>query len=110
MPIQNLIKKQKELDIANQKLATKMKQAEYAEKEVNRWKDDKYIIAYARSHFGLIFPGEMTMHVSDPDSAGNELDLEVFNHEETDNTKELQRKFNEYKIPWYERIANSFNS
>jgi hypothetical protein len=107
-PFQNVLKEQKNLDHLNLMLEKKESEKIYWEGEKARWDDDKFIIAYARENYGLIMPGELSMHVLQPDSVGTDKDLENFDVKTREDLTITQKQFNEYKIPWYERLEGAF--
>lgn len=107
-PVQSVIKAQKELDASNKELLMVQKQKEYVIGEANRWNDNNFVIAWSREHYGLIMPGELSMHVIDADGVGNAKDLENFTQKDYDELTASQKKFEEYKQPWYAKIAKAF--
>jgi cell division protein FtsB len=110
-PIRNYFREQSRLAELKGQLSLAEQEREYYEGEVARWSDDKFIIAYAREHYALIMPGEMAMHIADPDSAGNAKDLNDFSGvKKADLDQALALSMQKYKTPWYERIAKSMQS
>jgi cell division protein FtsB len=108
-PIRNYFREQANLNILQEQLERAQDEQDYYRNEAVRWSDDKFIIAYAREHYAMIMPGELAMHVIDPNTAGTDKDLFDFNSQKRQQLDaQLAQSLRELKMPWYERIRNSF--
>lgn len=106
-PVRNDLREQKKLSDLQKEYDIAIKEQNYYNGENARRTDDHFVLTYAREHYALVLPGEMAMHITDPENAGTDLDLNNFEEQEKQILTQAQKEFEQYKTPWYERIQGA---
>ncbi|MDR1861630.1 MAG: hypothetical protein LBQ41_01215 [Candidatus Ancillula sp.] len=107
-PVRNNFQERKNLESIKKQLELANADNEHWKQEAARQSDSNFIISYAREHFALIMPSELAMHVADPENAGHEYDLNNYAQKENEILTQQQREFEQYRVPWYERLTKVF--
>ncbi|NMM96433.1 septum formation initiator [Bifidobacterium sp. DSM 109960] len=78
--------------------ASLIAQKKELENDIARWDDKSYVAAQARERLGFVFPGELSVHVLNPQAVtGKESDKASKNSESE-----------EQKLPWYSELSYAF--
>jgi cell division protein FtsB len=109
-PVRNYFIEAEHVSSLNSELKRSIAEKEYMQGELDRLKDDKFVIAYAREHYALIMPGETAIHITDPDSIGTARDIYNFDEADANYSPEATNALNKYKTPWYEKMYQSFTA
>lgn len=71
------LKQRDELRALREKVEETRAQNDELMNELDRWEDDKYVIAQARERLTFVFPGETPYRVIDPESVVEQTDPET---------------------------------